>query len=432
MSTVYITGHRNPDLDSVCSAYAYAVLKNSYDSGNVYKAVRCGHLSKSARSILESLDFDIPPYMRDVYPKVGDVLLNAKKHLDANAPLNDVAASYKESNPSVMPVYDGEEFFGLLSVDDITSWVMSEISQKGNVEKIPAIRDIMTEQESPLNVTDLFEEAKAKLSASKKRGLAVYDENGFAGFVTRRCFLKAPRYNVILVDHNEPRQSIKGIETANILEIIDHHRLDAVKTELPIFIDAGPLGSTCTIVYKQFERHGVTPDPLTAKVLLAGIVSDTLILKSPTTTSVDEKAAHALAAIAGVDIEKFGLSMFDSMEGLKTREPEAAISADFKTYVEKGEKVGIGQCEVTTLRDVDEYKDAYLEALEFIRKKNGLDWALLMITDVLREQSILLTTEHRANRHLTYNLISDRVYDMPGVMSRKKQLLPEVLHSMGV
>lgn len=432
MSKIYVTGHRNPDLDSVCSAYGYAVLKNQIDKDNTYVPVRCGHLSNSTKGVLKSLDFDIPPYKGDIYPKVGDVVLNAKTHLEADAPLNDVAAIYKESNPSVMPVFKGKKFYGLLSVDDITSWVMNEISQNGNVEKIPSIKEVMTEQEAPISHTDMFEDAKAQLSASKKRGLAVFDEDGFAGFVTRRCFLKAPKNNIILVDHNEPRQSIRGIETANIVEIIDHHRLDAVKTDLPIFIDAEPLGSTCTIVYQQFVRHDIKPDLVTSRVLLAGIVADTLILKSPTTTSVDIKVANELAKICKVKLEEFGLSMFSNMEGLKTREPESAISSDFKIYKESGLKIGIGQCEVTTLRDIDEYKDAYLEGLEIVRGKNGLDWAVLMITDVLREHSILLCTKYKANKHLQYAFISEGVYDMPGVMSRKKQLLPEVLHAVGV
>lgn len=432
MSDIYITGHRNPDIDSVCSAYGYAVLKNLTDKKNNYIAVRCGHLGNSAKSILKSLNFNIPPYKSDIFPKVEDVYLTSENMLDANAPLNEVAKIYEESNPSVMPVFDKGEFYGLLSVDDITSWVMGELSAKRNIESIPKIKDVMTNQEEPVSVNELFEEAKGKLSSSKKRGLAVFDDKGYAGFITRRCFLRAPRHNVILVDHNEQKQSIRGIETANIVEIIDHHRLDAIKTTLPIFIDAEPLGSTCTIVYRLFLRNEIKPDEVTARVLLAGIVADTLILKSPTTTPVDEEAAKALAKICGVDLNEFGLSMFSNMEGLKSRDPESAIASDFKVYNESGVKIGIGQCEVTTLHDIDEYKEAYLEGLDVVKHKNGLDWAVLMITDVLKEHSILLCTDYRANKHLQYEYIENRVYDMPGVMSRKKQLLPEVLHAVGV
>ena len=240
--------------------------------------------------------------------------------------------------------------------------------------------------------------------------------------------MKAPKYNVILVDHNEPRQSIKGIEEANIVEIIDHHRIDAVKTDVPIYIDAAPLGSTCTIVYQLFLRHNVTPDEMTAKTLLTGILSDTVILKSPTTTYIDQVSAKALAAVCKVNLEEFGLFMFSNTQGLKTREPQEAIASDFKTYSEKGVTLGIGQCEVTTLHDLSEYAQEYLENLEQIRARNGLDWAVLMITDILKEHSVLLCTEHRLNGHLQYHLMENQIYDMPNVLSRKKQLLPELLN----
>ena len=432
MGDIYISGHRNPDMDSVCSAYAYAVLKNKIDPDNRYIPIRPGHLSDNVKKILGGIGIEIPAYRRDIYPRVSDVVLTSEVHPEADELLTEIAVSYKDSNPSVIPVYDQGKFYGLLSVDDITSWVMGEISSKGHVESIPRIRDIMREQESPVRIDDLFEEAKAQLSSSKKRGLAVFDDEGYVGYVTRRCFLRSPHHRVILVDHNEPKQSIRGIETAEIVEIIDHHRLDAVKTELPIFIDAEPLGSTCTIVYQQFLRHHIFPDETTAKVLLAGIIADTLILHSPTATGADVWAAEALAGICRTDLNEFGLEMFSRMESLKNRDAEGAIASDFKVYYEKSMRFGIGQCETTTLDDLSDYAETYLEQLEILKKKNGLDWAGLMITDVLREHSILLTTEHKMNASLQYNAIGERIYDMPGVMSRKKQLLPEIISAIGM
>ncbi|MCQ2482898.1 MAG: DHH family phosphoesterase [Clostridia bacterium] len=432
MSVVYVTGHRNPDLDSVCSAYAYAALKNRIDSDNKYIAVRCGHLNSNAKNILASLEITPPPYKRDIFPKVSDVLLNFDKKIEASTSLSEVADTFANDGPSAIPVYDNGTFCGLLSVDDISSWVMSELNIKNRIERIPSIKEIMKTEDAPLSVNDMFTEAKEKVSVSKKRGLSVFDGNEFAGFVTRRCFLETPRHNVILVDHNEPRQSIRGIETANIVEIIDHHRLDAVKTDLPIFIDAEPLGSTCTIVYQQYKRHDLIPDKTSAKMMLTGLVSDTLILRSPTTTPLDKKYANELAILCDVDLQEFGISMFKNTEGLKNSDPETAISADFKTYTEGSVKIGIGQCEVTTLHDLNDYDSIYLEALETVRTKNGLDWAVLMITDVLSENSVLLCTDFRANNKLLYSALKKQVYDMPGVMSRKKQLLPEILHAISM
>ena len=431
MGDIYITGHRNPDLDSVCSAAAYAVLKNRTDPDNRYIPVRPGHLSESAKRILASLNITPPPYKRDIYPKVSDVMLQFGEKIDISGSLKVLAHSYSEHNPSATPVFDGDEYAGLITVDDIAAWMLLHLSEEGSISRIPSISELMTEQVEPLNTNDLFEDAKAVFYSSSKRGIAVFDENGYAGYVTRRCFLDTPSYKVILVDHNEPGQSIRGIETAAVVEIIDHHRLDAVRTDLPIFIDAEPLGSTCTIVYQLFRRNGIVPDPDTARILLTGIIADTLILKSPTTTSIDEEAASALSSICGEETEEFGLAMFSNTEGLKTRDPETAVTSDFKTYTEKGVKVGIGQCEVTTLDDLGEYSEAYLDALERVRVKNGLDWAVLMITNVLSEHSVLLCTDYKANKKLSYGQKEKLIYDMPGVMSRKKQLLPEVLFAIG-
>lgn len=432
MSKIYITGHRNPDLDSICSAYAYAILKNKIDEENEYIAVRCGHISESAKKILSNIGVTAPSYKRDIFPKVEDVLLTTKERIQADTLLSDIADSYSELNPSVIPIFDGEDFFGLLSVDDITGWVMRDLAGNGKIDAVPTIRQIMREQEPGVSSEDMFDEARTMLLNSKKRGLAVFDKETYAGYITRRCFLKAPRHKLILVDHNEPKQSIMGIETADVVEILDHHRLDSVKTAQPIYIAAEPLGSTCTIVYRQYMLHGVKPDAMTAKVLLTGIISDTLILRSPTTTPVDIKIANELADICGVDLQEYGLMMFSCIEGLKNRDPEEAIGSDFKMYNEKGVKFGIGQCEVTTLHDLFEYSEKYLEVLDDVRSKNGLDWAVLMITDVLEENSILLTTNYRANKYLRYKPISRREYEMPGVMSRKKQLLPEIISCLGM
>lgn len=431
MDKIYITGHRNPDLDSVCSAAAYAVLKNATDPDNSYIPVRPGHLSESAKRILASLDITPPPYKRDIYPKVSDVMLTHAEKVDVSGSLNDLADSYNVHNPSATPVFEGDEFAGLITVDDIAAWMLIHLSEEDTISKIPSIREVMREQAEPFGIDDLFEDAKSVFYSSSKRGIAVFDENGYAGYVTRRCFLNTPHHKVILVDHNEPGQSIRGIETAAVVEIIDHHRLDSVRTDLPIFIDAEPLGSTCTIVYQLFRRNGLAPDPQTAKILLTGIIADTLILKSPTTTEVDIRAAADLSSICGVETEEFGLTMFSNTEGLKSRDPQTAVTSDFKTYAEKGIKVGIGQCEVTTLDDLNEYVNDYLDALESVRIRNGLDWAVLMITNVLNEHSVLLCTDYKANKKLSYKNIGRLTYDMPGVMSRKKQLLPEVLFAIG-
>ena len=295
----------------------------------------------------------------------------------------------------------------------------------------PSVSTIMGKQGRKLDVDDFFEDAKEELTNSNLRGLSVFEKDNFVGFVTRRCFLEKPSYSVILVDHNEIAQSIKGIEEASVIEIIDHHRLDALKTSLPIFIDAEPLGSTCTIIYQQYLRHNIVPSEIVAKVLLTGIISDTLCLRSPTTTALDKTAAGALAAICGeYDIYSFGTKLFSTVDSLSSRDPQKAIEADFKVYTEKNVKFGIGQSEVTALSDLDSYSDRYLEALNVVKEEKGLEWAMLLITDVLREKSVLLSTDAKYRKKLQWTEFKPFIYDMPGVLSRKKQLLPEVIHCL--
>ena len=308
------------------------------------------------------------------------------------------------------------------------------VTTLGTAEAIRRVRmaesvELMMQQATEkIDADDLFADGRAIFLNSHTRGLAVMEGKKFAGFVTRRCFLMQPAYDVILVDHNEPAQSIDGIETANVLEIIDHHRLDSVSTKMPIFIDAEPLGSTCTIIYQQFLRHGIMPDQYMARVMLTGIIADTLILRSPTTTVTDISTAEMLARLAKVpSIEAFGEKLFSITDNLEAMDPQEMILSDFKKYESGGVRMGIGQCEVTTLSNVGDYAGRYIEALEEIREREGLDWTLLMITDVLREKSVLLATDHKGNRELPYKLKKKQIYSMPGVMSRKKQLLPTLI-----
>ena len=266
MSKIYITGHRNPDMDSLCSAYAYAELKNQIDNENEYIAVRIGTITKSIQKFFDSIGIVAPIYKNHIYPTVKDVILTPDERIDINMPLASLSNYYNEENPSSYPIYDGDDFIGLLTIDDIALWFMQNIDKYKKIDSVPYIRDILKKREERFDATDLFEDGKLVMTKSKLRGYPVYEDNKYIGYVTRRCFLDAPKHNVILVDHNEASQSIKGLETANIVEIIDHHRLGALKTILPIYMDIEPLGSTCTIVYRLYLKHNVKVSEKVAKV----------------------------------------------------------------------------------------------------------------------------------------------------------------------
>ena len=533
MSKIYITGHRNPDLDSLCAASAYANLKNLTDSENEYVAIRCSHVSAQVREQMKTMGLKIPVYRRDVYPKVRDVMLKPQNHVQAGAPIFALINTYSTDKPSVVPIYDGEEFKGLLSVDDITGWFLSDNKEEiptykltvenilrvipgkllhggrndiiegsllvgaataeafserldeirncivvigarrelielaaekqvpaiiiaataeapdldfsgyegsvfmtdlGTAETIRRIRlaesidSMMETATETIDIDDLFVEGRRIFMNSHIRGLAVMEKGQFKGFVTRRCFLERPVNKVIMVDHNEPDQSIEGIETADVVEIIDHHRLDSLSTTMPIFIAAEPLGSVNTIIYQLYMRHGIMPDQYAARTMLTGIIADTLILRSPTTTAQDIQAVEMLARLAKVpSVQEFGEKLFSITDNLATQDPDTMILSDFKKYENCGTKMGIGQCEVTTLTNIGEYAPKYLDALQKIADSQGLDWTLLMVTDVLRENSVLLASKCKSNRDLPYARLENQIFDMPGVMSRKKQLLPTLL-----
>ncbi|MBQ0041273.1 MAG: putative manganese-dependent inorganic diphosphatase [Clostridiales bacterium] len=539
MSKIYITGHKNPDLDTICAACSYAKLKNQIDPDNEYIPVHCSPISDTVKKQLENFNLPIPAFKKDIIPRVGDVMLTQHGNFQVDEPIYSLIQAHEQHAPSVMPLFEGEEFKTLLTMDDITAWFLrdsqgedpvytfpvknvaktipGELIQASEAEEIEGIMlagaatpeafnaflekndkcivfmgerscnlDTAIKKQVPaiivttiadgeqvdydftgykglvyrtplataeairrmrlvepvssivrftpdfVQVDDFFEDARDAFSKTKARGMAVMDGDEFVGYVTRRCFLKAPTENVIMVDHNEAEQSILGIEKANIKEIIDHHRLAPLTTELPIFIAAEPLGSTCTIVLSLYRKYGITPDEEAAKYMLTGLLSDTLILKSPTTTPVDEQAAADLAKLGNIeDFRTFGKEMFSVVESLATQDPMEKSQADFKKYENGGLKMGIAQCEVMTLTDIGLYSEKYIEALEKIREEQNLDWVMLMITDVLMENSVLLVTEHKMNKELPYKKWESQIYMMPGVMSRKKQLLPAILAVTG-
>jgi manganese-dependent inorganic pyrophosphatase len=284
------------------------------------------------------------------------------------------------------------------------------------------------DQPQPVSPQDYFDDVKDLLMKSDFGIFPVIAGDVFKGIVGRRDFVQRPRKKVILMDHNESTQSVEGLEDAEVVEIIDHHRFAPDKTQLPIFIDCEPLGSTCTIVYKLYRRHDVDLDQETAACLLSGLISDTVILRSPTTTETDREVAHKLARIARVtDLKKFGETMFSGGASISSQDPRKLICADFKCFNEIGVSFGIGQCEVTTFQGVGDVKVRWLEVLEEVKKENKLEWAMIVITNIIHEDSIMLSTKYPLEAKLQYKKQSEQEYFCPGVLSRKIQVLPEII-----
>jgi manganese-dependent inorganic pyrophosphatase len=252
----------------------------------------------------------------------------------------------------------------------------------------------------------------------------------------QKDLLNPPRIKVILVDHNEPSQSVGSLEEAELLEILDHHRLGNPSTHQPIKMTVDVVGSTSTLVSERIEESGLSAPPNISGMMLAGLLSDTLILTSPTTTIRDQEAAQRLArwsfvpgsALQGENIKSYGEKILSASAGLGNRSPEEIVSSDLKIYNAGGLDFAIAQAEVSDLNEVTKQLEPLSRALEDLRIRKNLNFALLMVTDVVRGSSrILLSNPPAVLDELPYKPLADSTILAEGVVSRKKQLLPVVL-----
>jgi manganese-dependent inorganic pyrophosphatase len=538
MEMVYVTGHRNPDMDSVCAAHCYAALKNAVDPDTRYQPIRCGAMNAQTRYVFEQLGIEAPSLVRDVYPKVADVAKRDIITLNVTDPVYTAIRELDERTLSMIPVFENmQQFRGLVSIHEISSFLISDnlhtrpvyrfltdnfkrvvpgyfyrmgqvqefsapimigampyeisiqrIRELGDVKPIlivglreelvayaienefPAIiltgldedrsisidfssysgtvyvsradtaetvrllrlsaplKDIMNASPLAVQSSEKYETAKERLVNSEYRGLPVFEGDQFSGIVTRRCFIEKPQRRLILVDHNEINQSVPGAAEAQIIEIVDHHRLAFERTREPITMKMEPAGSTCTIIYHEYRYHGVPIDRQTATLLLGGILADTVMLKSPTTTGAERAAVEELGRLAEVDWQAWGKDLFIHSASIRNRRPREVLESDFKEYDEAGIRIGIGQAEVVTLEDLPEVRDELIRALGEVRLERGLEWVMLLVSDVMKAESVLLSVGlEAAGAMLIYEKRSENEFFLPGILSRKKQLLPEIL-----
>jgi manganese-dependent inorganic pyrophosphatase len=265
----------------------------------------------------------------------------------------------------------------------------------------------------------------------------VLDDNGrYAGICRQRDLLNPPRLRIIMVDHNEPGQALGSLEEAELLEILDHHRLGNPSTHTPIKFTVDVVGSTSTLVSEQIGEAGLSAPPAIAGMLLAGLMSDTLILTSPTTTERDRAAAERLGrwafaaggTLSSETIQSFGEKVVSAGAGLTARAPREIVTTDMKVYNSGGMQFSISQAEVSDLYEVSEHLSKLSQALNDVRVSRGLDFSMLMVTDVVRGSSRLLFSNPPALlEDLPYPPLNDGTRQAEGVVSRKKQLLPVVL-----
>lgn len=536
METILITGHKNPDIDSMCSAYAYADLKRKLDPSRNYVPILPGALSPLGREVCRAAGVEPPLQVATMHQTISEIMRPPEFILSTNDSILDAIKLIKDENISMIPVLDTNGVYtGSVSINEISSYVLSQLgperpvysfsvdnfhkvipgtllvqgeplefdapimtgamphrvfeerlkklTQKpvlvvGNrpkilelavLEQIPAIVVTGLSKDEPLDVDyssfkgSIFlsemdtaesirllrlstyverimdktvprldsklsiDDGKRKLVQSHYRGFPVFENGRFAGIVTRRCFIDPPKKKLILVDHNEVEQSVEGAIDAEIVEIVDHHRLAASKTQKPITLYARPVGSTCTLIYQQYQYYKQEIPKHVALLLLSGIISDTVFLRSPTTTADDHIALGDVSKIAGVDPKKHADFMFAQIEAIRHRDPSDVVLSDFKVYEQNRIKIGIGQVELVTLEDIPAMLESFRTALSHIATERKLAWTLLLVTDVMRQESLLITSGNSVyESHFVYEQKDNSCYFLPGVLSRKKQLLPEL------
>ena len=284
------------------------------------------------------------------------------------------------------------------------------------------------------NSDDYIDEIREVMASKRHRDFPILDKDGrYLGMISRRNLLGARGKQVILVDHNEKNQAVAGIENAEILEIIDHHRLGTIQTMSPVFFRNQPLGCTATIIYQMYQEAGVKVEPKIAGLLCSAIVSDTLLFRSPTCTAVDEMAARALADIAGIDIEKYAMEMFSAGSNLKDKSDEEIFYQDFKRFTSGKVTIGVGQITSLNGDELDRLKGRMEAFMEKALENNGLDMIFFMLTNIMTESSEILCCGQNAKQ------IVIEAFDLPEdseeiilkkVVSRKKQVVPLLMSTL--
>lgn len=279
---------------------------------------------------------------------------------------------------------------------------------------------------------DTTVEAASKVMASvRMRYFPVLDDDGkYYGVVSRRNLMNLHKKKVILVDHNERDQAVEGIDQADLLEIIDHHRIGVLETDGPVYFRNVPVGCTCTIVYQMYRENNIKPSKAMAGLMLSAILSDTLMFRSPTCTMVDEAAAKELAAIAEVDVETYGNAMFEAGGDVSGKSAEEIFNGDYKKFAVGDVQFGVGQGSYMTEKNRKDSEALVGPYLETARTKQGLQYVFYMFTDVRTSTTELLMAGPDADKIIRRAFSVEIENDMavlPGVVSRKKQMIPALL-----
>lgn len=441
-SPIYVIGHVNPDTDSIAAAIGYAWLIHERDGIDAI-AGRAGAVNSQTSWVLKILKMDAPVLITDASPRFSSVV----RRLDTNTPDVPLRVAWSLANRTggIAPVLnlDGSPY-GLITGRSLFNYIGKLVGNNLKQQDIALnkllelpCKEAADTEVSKYTVNTKIRDVLNRILREEGDEVWVVDEEGrYVGICRQKDLLNPPRIKVILVDHNEPSQSVASLEDAELLEILDHHRLGNPSTHYPIKMTVDIVGSTSTLVSERIEESGLSAPPNVAGIMLAGLLSDTLILTSPTTTERDKEASQRLArwaivpgsALAGETIKTYGEKILSASAGLGNRSPEEIVSSDMKIYTAGGMNFAIAQAEVSDLNEVTKQLEPLNKALDDLRNSKSLDFAMLMVTDVVRGSSrILLSNPPAVLDELPYIPQADNTRLAEGVVSRKKQLLPVVL-----
>lgn len=438
---IFVIGHVNPDTDSIASAMGYAWLLRERDGVNTV-AARAGALNAQTSWVLKKLGIEAPVLLTDASPRFESVM----RRLDTIRPDSQLGAAWilASRTGGMAPIVseDGKPF-GMVNGLSLFKYFTETLGPRPGDTTVremmsAACKDAADTAVPTYAANAHIRDALHRILRDEHNEYWVVDEQGFyVGIAYQRDALNPPRLKIILVDHNEPRQAIAALEEAELLEILDHHRLGNPHTHTPIRFTVDIVGSTSTLVSEQTAEAGLSMPPALAGTLLAGLLADTLILTSPTTTPRDHAAAERLSRWAfvggsplkGETLQSYGKAVLNAGAGLANRTPAEIVSTDIKPYEAGGFKFAVAQAEVTDLVQIAEHLEPLRKSLDDLRDKRGLDFAMLLITDVVGGTSRLLISSQAAPilDDLPYPPLPDGTREATGVVSRKKQLLPVVL-----
>ena len=539
---IYVIGHKNPDTDSICSAIAYADLRQKV-TGQVHEAKRAGHVNDETAYVLDRFGVEAPKLLTDVRLQVRDLDIHEMPGLKPNASIRDTWERMRQEQAKTLPIVKDDELVGVVSTGDIAKSYMdvydSEILSKartqyrnivktldgtmitGNehgyfmrgkvaigasspnlmeefieMDDLVILGDLEEAQACAVNIdascmvickdaevspkliqkakeqsiviiqtpydtfttarlinqsipvkfymtsgpltmfrmNDYVDDIKDIMAKKRFRDFPILDRHGrFKGFISRRRFLGASKKKVILVDHNERSQAVDGIEEAEIIEIIDHHRLGDIETVSPITFRNQPVGCTATIINQMYEENEIEVPREIAGLLCGAIISDTLLFRSPTCTPLDERTAKKLAKISDIDLEQMAQEMFNAGSNLKGKSAEDICFQDFKQFTVNDTIFGVGQITSMSKEELAAIRDMMTEHLPKVLDAHNLNMIYVMLTEILAESTELLCVGTGARG------IALSAFDLPdnakslilkGVVSRKKQLIPVLVETM--